>query len=139
MKRWVTGLLALSAVLAAPAHASAPSAELTGFSCDSPARQISVTAVMRPRKGTQHMELKFALLRKAGRSRFQIVRGKGLDTWIHPTPPDLGQRAGDMWTYTKPVLDLSAPAVYRFKVTFRWELERSRVDTVLSSASCSQT
>jgi hypothetical protein len=126
----------------APALAAAPPAELKGFSCqtsrDPASRQVSITAVMRPRPGTRHMELKFELLRKTT-GRFHRVHARGLDTWVHPNPPDLGQRPGDNWTVGKPVLDLPAPAIYRFKVIFRWDLATGRIDTALYSPSCAQT
>ena len=78
MKRLAAGAvtLALGALLAAgTASAGTPSggqsslsprAQLTGFSChralDPASRSISVTAVMRPLTGTQHLALRFDLL-----------------------------------------------------------------------------
>ena len=49
-----------------------------------------------------------------------VVRGRGLGSWISPTDPTLGQQAGDVWILNNPVVNLFAPAAYRFRVTFRW-------------------
>ena len=88
---------------------------------DPPARAISVTAVMRPVTGTQHMELEFQLLTKTPTATaFTPVSGSGLGTWLTPPNPTLGQRPGDIWVLNHPVADLAAPAVYHFVVTFRW-------------------
>ena len=143
VKRVLTCLAVVASGFAvAPAGAVAPTAELKNFVCqtsrDPASRQISITAVMRPRQGTQRMELKFELLRRTS-GRFLRVRARGLDTWIHPSPPDLGQRSGDVWNFAKPVLDLPAPAVYRLRVIFRWELATTHIDTVLYSPSCAQS
>ena len=48
------------------------------------------------------------------------MRGRGLGSWISPTDPTLGQQAGDVWILTHPVVNLAAPATYKFRVTFRW-------------------
>jgi hypothetical protein len=122
---------AVAIAMAAPAGASAPPprSALQGFAChrsaDSLNRWIEVTAVMRPVSGTQRMEMKFQLLRRGPHSRkFTDVSGSGTDLgkWLHPknrTPP-LGSRPGDHWSVRKPVVNLSAPAAYRFRVSFRW-------------------
>jgi hypothetical protein len=122
--------VAVAIAMSAPAGASAPPprAALQGFAChrsaDSLNRWIEVTAVMRPVSGTQRMEMKFQLLRKGPHSRaFTDVSGSGTDLgkWLHPTnPPTLGSRPGDRWSVRKPVVYLSAPAAYRFRVSFRW-------------------
>ncbi len=99
--------------------------QLRSFVCqkalDPPARAISVQAVMRPVTGTSKMQMKFELLRSTkSHPRFVSVRGRGLGSWIAPTDPTLGQRSGDVWILTHPVVNLAAPATYKFRVTFRW-------------------
>ena len=99
--------------------------QLRSFVCqkalDPPARAVSVQAVMRPVAGTSKMQMKFELLRSTkSHPRFVSVRGRGLGSWIAPTDPTLGQQAGDVWILTHPVVNLAAPATYKFRVTFRW-------------------
>jgi CARDB len=99
--------------------------QLRSFVCqkalDPPARAISVQAVMRSVPGTSKMQMKFELMRQIKpHARFLAVRGKGLGTWISPTDPTLGQQAGDVWILNHPVVNLSAPATYKFKVLFKW-------------------
>jgi hypothetical protein len=88
---------------------------------DPPARAVSVQAVMRPVSGTATMQMRFELMRqwKSGRP-FRLVRGRLLGSWVSPASPTLGQRPGDVWIVNHPVVDLAAPATYRFRVTFRW-------------------
>jgi hypothetical protein len=124
--------VAAAAAIAAPALAGAttpipPRSELEHFVCrrDSTSfnRYIEVAAVMRPVSGTKHMQMKFQLLLKAPRHhRFVDISSGNLGKWIHPanrTPP-LGERPGDVWTVVKQVVNLSAPATYRLRVTFQW-------------------
>jgi hypothetical protein len=40
--------------------------------------------------------------------------------WLLPEQPGLGQRPGDVWRLQKTVVDLPAPAGYRFEVEYRW-------------------
>jgi hypothetical protein len=76
---------------------------------------------MRPLTGTAKMQMKFDLLRQTKpQTRFMSVRGRGLGTWISPDDPTLGQRPGDVWILTHPVVNLAAPATYKFRVTFKW-------------------
>jgi hypothetical protein len=110
-----------------------PRAELTGFGChqspDSLNRWMEVTATMRPVSGTQRMAMMFQLLRRRN-GRFVQVSSGDLGRWIHPAkpnPPTLGQRPGDHWPVQKQVVNLSAPAVYRLRVTFRWTGSSSHV------------
>jgi hypothetical protein len=124
--------MAIVVLTAAPAlsGASASSASRTAlenFGChrasNSLNRWIEVTGVMRPISGTQHMEMKFQLLRRPPRSHTWVdisSQGNGLGKWIHPTDSKLGEQPGDRWSVQKPVLNLSAPATYRFRVSFRW-------------------
>jgi len=81
---------------------------------------IAVTATTRPLPGTQRMALRFQLLERLPGQWFHQVRGGDLGRWKHPNPPTFGQRPGDTWVVNKPVANLDAPAVYRFRVTFRW-------------------
>lgn len=125
--------LALAAVAIAgfAAVASAASggrhAQLRGFVCqralDPAGRGVSVSALMRPVTGTAKMALRFELLKRGSRhSRAASVAGPGLRNWVTPPPrrPPLGARAGDRWIVKHPVVDLTAPAFYQFRVTFRW-------------------
>jgi hypothetical protein len=67
------------------------------------------------------MQMRFVLLRElAGQSTFSSVHGSGLGNWLSPPNPTLGQIPSDVWILNKPVVNLRAPAVYRFRVTFRW-------------------
>ncbi|MGO9954591.1 MAG: hypothetical protein ACLP50_01185 [Solirubrobacteraceae bacterium] len=68
------------------------------------------------------MAVRFDLLeRMAGSATAQsLVRAGGLGVWLTPSNPTLGQLPGDIWGLTKTVYDLSAPARYRFRVSFRW-------------------
>ncbi len=118
-------VLALTVCAVAGASAAAPRAQLRNLVCqkalDPPARAVSITAVMRPVTGTQKLQMKFDLLsRPAGAGAFTPLAGTGLGTWIAPDKATLGRRAGDVWIVHHPVADLSAPAVYRFRVGFRW-------------------
>jgi hypothetical protein len=102
-----------------------PKDQLRSFLCqkalDPPARAISVQAVMRPVTGTASMQMRFDLMRQttAG-GPFKLVRGKLLGSWISPQEPTLGQRPGDVWIVTHPVVDLLGPATYHFRISFRW-------------------
>jgi len=110
---------------AATSSASPSKDQLRSFLCqkalDPPSRAISVQAVMRPVTGTASMQMKFDLMRQttAG-GPFKLVRGKLLGSWVSPQEPTLGQRPGDVWIVTHPVVDLLGPATYRFRVSFRW-------------------
>jgi hypothetical protein len=155
-KTLARSLLATSAVVLALAGfagaaamaltaAGAPRAQLLDFICqralDPPARAVSVTAEMRPVTGTQRMELEFSLLSQApGASSFTAVPGPGLGVWASPPDPTLGQRPADRWIVHHPVADLTAPAVYRFSVSFRWIGHGARVlaETTRQSHTCSQ-
>jgi hypothetical protein len=112
--------------LATATSSAASKTALESFGChrssNSLNRWINVTAVMRPVTGTAKMAMRFQLLRRRPQSRvFVDVSGGDLGKWIYPTdPPTLGSRPGDRWTVQKPVANLSAPATYRFRVSFRW-------------------
>lgn len=118
-------VLALGATMAPGASASAPRAQLRSFVCqkaiDPPSRAVSIQAVMRPVTGTSKMQMRFDLMRKTKRdTHFKLVRGHFLGSWLTPSNPTLGQRPGDVWIVNHPVVDLPAPATYRFRVSFRW-------------------
>jgi CARDB len=118
------GLLVLG-LAAVNVDASSSPARLRGFSCQRAvrpvARSVSVTSVMRPVKGTKKMALRFELLtRTRAAAPWSGVTGGDLGTWVSPSNPTLGQRAGDVWILHKSVIDLAAPAAYRYKVSFRW-------------------
>jgi CARDB len=115
-----TGLIAASTV-GADASRSRLGSPMCVTALDPASRAISVTAVMRPVSSTTKMQLKFDLLSRAGSSRpFARVRGGDLNTWVTPKDPTLGQQPNDVWNLIKQVVDLKAPATYRFKVAFRW-------------------
>ena len=127
--RAVAPLLAIASLFAvslpAGAGAATPRASLENFLCTPAASQrsrlIEVTAVMRHIPRTQGMRLRFVLLRRfAGQSWFSPVHGRGLGSWLAPPSATLGQVPGDTWKLKRPVFNLPGPAVYRFRVTFRW-------------------
>lgn len=137
--------LAVGVIAATSVSADPPRSQLTTFMCvtalDPPSRAISVTAVMRPLKGTAKLQLKFQLYSKSSSTRpFTRVLGGDLNTWASPDDPSLGTRAGDVWNFKKPVVDLKAPATYRFRVIFRWLGAHSKVlgTIVRTSPSCYQ-
>jgi hypothetical protein len=107
------------------ATASLPRAELAGFTCQKAVvqanRSVSVRAVMRPVTGTEKMQMRFELLSSsAPGAAFVEQPGSGLDTWISPADPTLGQDPGDVWIVPDVVKNLPAPAIYRYTVSFRW-------------------
>jgi hypothetical protein len=127
--------VAATVAVSAPALAGAstptppPRVVLQDFGChrssNSLNRWMVVTTVMRPISGTQRMAMKFDLLRKGPHNRGFTEVGSAntndLGKWIHPTnPPTLGSRPGDYWKVHKQVVNLASPAVYRFRVSFRW-------------------
>jgi len=122
------GCLAAAAIAcgtAAGATAPPPNDQLRSFVCqkalDPPTRAVSIQAVMRPLTGTAKMQMRFDLMRQStAGGLFRLVRGRLLGSWLSPEDPTLGQRPGDVWIVNHPVVDLGAPATYRFRVTFRW-------------------
>jgi hypothetical protein len=124
-----TCLLAGAAVVATSAVAAgatqSPRASLQDPVClqasNALDRAVAITAVMRPVAGTERMKLEFTLLVKPrGKSSYSPVRGGDLGKWISPSNPTLGQRPADQWNLRKQVVNLAGPAVYRFRVGFRW-------------------
>jgi len=137
--------LACAAPAAATSSPTPATAQLKSFVCqkavDPPARAISIQAVMRPVTGTSKMQMKFELMRETkAHPRFAVVHAKGLGSWLTPDNPTLGQRAGDVWIVNHPVVDLAAPATYKFRVTFRWIGAQGQTlsTTVQSSSACYQ-
>lgn len=130
-------ILSLAAAVLGAGSASAETAgpsraRLRHFICqtalDPAGRAVSVTAVMRPINGTVRMALRFELLsRVKGTSALRALTGGDLNTWRSPSDPTLGRRSGDVWIINKPVANLTAPAVYRFRVLFRWMGAHNRV------------
>jgi hypothetical protein len=138
-------LASAGAAAASGAAGSAPRALLDEFVCqkalDPGQRSVSVRAVMRPLKNTHRMSLRFVLLSRADGGPFTQVHGGILGTWQFPTdPPTLGTRPGDIWRLSSPVVDLPAPAIYRFQVEFRWIGAHGRVigTQVRTSRNCFQ-
>jgi hypothetical protein len=108
---------------------------------DPPSRAVSVQSVMRPVSGTSKMQMRFQLLRQSKPDgKFRPVHGRGLGSWISPQDPTLGQRPGDVWIVNHPVVDLPAPAAYRFRVSFRWSGSSAQqlAAAVQSSPNCYQ-
>jgi hypothetical protein len=135
MKRFsiAAGLVALLglSLFASAGLAGVPRSELHNFNCHAalnPAeRSISVVSTMRPVAHTRRMQMRVWLLEKRGQGPARTVRGGDLGAWISPADPSLGQRPGDVWNLDKSVVNLSAPAAYRFRVQFRWLGARHRV------------
>lgn len=134
-----TGTAAVSAL------AESSQAQLSSFICqtalDPAERAMSITAVMRPVPETMKMALRFELLKRTKRSgRSVSLSGVNLRNWVTPSNPTLGSRPGDRWIVKHPVVDLGAPAWYRYKVTFRWTGAHGRVisEAVRESAQCYQ-
>lgn len=125
-----TGLLAPA--LSGAAASKPPRALLRSFVCqtarDPAGRGISVTAVMKPLAHTRRMAIRFDLLERRHRGGPErAVIYQHLGRWIRPSDPSLGQRPGDRFILTEPVLQLAAPAYYRFRVRFRWNGAHGKV------------
>ena len=103
-------------VLAASASANEPAASLGGFVCRPASnplnRVVSITSTMRPLAGTQSMRLRFVLLQRIPGQVAHPVRGGDLGRW-HQAP-------SETWVFRKLVVNLPAPAFYRFRVSFVW-------------------
>src|SRR5581483_8653904 len=64
---------------------------------------------------------KFTLLvSRPGSSGQTAVRAGNLGTWLTPKNSTLGQLPGDVWNFSKSVVELDAPATYQFRVWYRW-------------------
>ncbi len=138
--------MAAAAIVSATASGAAappPRDQLRSFVCqkalDPPARAVSIQAVMRPVSGTEKLQMRFDLMRRSKLGApFRLVRGRLLGSWVSPQEPSLGQRPGDVWIVNHPVVDLPAPATYRFRVSFRWTGSSGQQlsSAVLTSANC---
>ena len=81
----------------------------------------SITAVMRPLTGTTKLQIEFQLYSAHLDQPPVHARARGRPgRWVSPSDPTLGERSADVWIVIKQVVDLSAPATYRFRVAFRW-------------------
>jgi len=136
---------AICSATASGAGAPPPRDQLRAFVCqkalDPPARAVSIQAVMRPVSGTAKLQMRFDLMRRTEPGApFRLVRGRLLGSWVSPQDPSLGQRPGDVWIVNHPVVGLSAPATYRFRVSFRWvgSSGQQLSSAVLTSANCFQ-
>ncbi|HET9124632.1 MAG TPA: hypothetical protein VFN65_07090, partial [Solirubrobacteraceae bacterium] len=101
-----------------------PAAALTRIACQSTLdpgkRSVSVVSIMRHRPATRSLAVRFTLLETRPGGAVTPVRGGDLGHWITPSDPSLGQLPADVWKLRKVVLNLPAPATYRFRVSFRW-------------------
>ncbi len=127
MKRLTAGALLVSAAMlfaGGAKGATAPRAQLRDFDCqtalDPGNRSVSVTAVMRPVPGTEHMSVRFDLLSAQPGAAPTAIHSGDLGKWIKPSNPTLGQLPGDVWNLQKEVVPLADPGTYRFRVSFRW-------------------
>lgn len=118
-------------------------ASLTTFVChralNPSKRLVSITAVMRPVSGTVRLNMRFQLLGN-DLGRVVAVRGGDLGSWITPSPITLGQNPNDVWILRHPVTGIAVPAVYHFRVSFRWTGSDNRTifSTVRLSPNCWQ-
>jgi hypothetical protein len=116
----LVALIAGFAGAAPPAGAAdtgqSPSASLSGFVCHTAAsplnRFIEVTATMRPIPSTGRMKLRFELQQRLPGRPFRQVYGGDLGRWR--------RLSAENWVVKKPVANLPAPAIYRFRVSFVW-------------------
>ncbi len=140
---------ACAAVLAAgpsPAAAAQWPIRVRGLLCqravDPAKRVVSITAVMRPVPGTRAMSIRFTLLARPGAGApVSAIHGGDLGTWLSPVgQANLGRQPDDVWVVNHPVADLPAPAVYRYRVAFRWTGARGRVLAIRTrqSTACVQ-
>jgi len=123
-----------SMVSLAPARAATPPpAALTKIACHSTLnpfeRSVSVVAITRHRPGTRSLAVRFTLLEKLPGAPARPLRDGDLGHWKTPTDRTLGRLPADVWKLRKTVYNVDAPAVYRFRVTFRW---RGRHGSVLA-------
>ncbi len=85
--------------------------------------------------GTAHMQLRIDLQEKpAGATRYRTVDAPGLGVW-HSSSPGVKS-----FTHIQQVTDLSAPAVYRALVSFRWLGAKGQVlkSETLHTETCDQ-
>ncbi len=112
------------ALVAAPAaHALGPRAAAAKVrDCDTDARTATFTASMRALRGTQRLQLRFALQgRSPGAPAWATLDAPGFGTWLSAKPGRTG------FVYDKTVKDLPAPGRYRIVVRFRWRDAAGRI------------
>ncbi len=119
----ITCGLAVTSAFAQGSTVPSDRSSLTTFFCHraltASQRVVSVTAGMRPLPGTERLSMRFELLGYSA-GRLTAVRGGDLGTWITPHPITLGQRPQDVWIVRHPVTGVPVPALYHFRVMFRW-------------------
>jgi hypothetical protein len=119
-KALLAALVVVSLTGGGIAAADTQQSSLSAFVCQQASnplnRVVGVTATMSPVAGTQRMVMRFQLLERLPGQWFHQVHGGDLGHWLHPNPSTLLQP----WAVKKPVVNLDAPATYRFRVTFRW-------------------
>ncbi len=113
------------ATMATGASVSGNRTQLRGAICQTAlepaARAIGITSVMRPVRGTVTLQMRFDLfVRGRGATTYSTVHGGDLGRWLTPQNATLGRRSGDVWILTKQVVDLTAPATYRLRASYRW-------------------
>jgi hypothetical protein len=100
-----------------------------------PERSATFVAQMVATATTQKMAMKIQLEERArGAAEYHLVSAPGLGVW---KPSELGVK---IYKYVKQVTNLSAPAVYRVMVKFRWVGDKGRVvkRAELRSSRCFQ-
>jgi hypothetical protein len=131
----VARLAALLSVVLTLAPAAAP-ARGADASSDAPAgarllschrspsideRNAAVSAWMRPIPGSSHLAMKIDLWERRSGDHWSMRSDvPGLGSWVTPSDPGVGSRAGDIFRYRQTVGRLEVPAAYRFHVTFHW-------------------
>jgi hypothetical protein len=124
-----TLVIALLAILAAPAGAADSTARVALLSCTNGLDAGQRTAVfegrMRRVSGTRKMQMRFALQwRQPGAARWTAIKAPGLGTWVSSSA---GVKS---YTFTKRIENLAAPASYRVVVRFRWlDSDGHRIDS----------
>ncbi len=98
-------------------------------------RSVTFTGQMTAVSGTQRMAMRIVLQeRTSSAGAFRDVSASGLGVWRD------SEAGVKIYRYVKQITDLSAPAVYRALVRFRWLGENGRVvrRAILRTATCAQ-
>jgi CARDB len=124
-------------LLAFPAAADAASVKVVACvpSLDPAARSATFEARVRPARGSDRMQVRFTLqVREDALESWRKVAATGFDSWLTSAA---GVR---LYSYSKTVTNLAAPAAYRTVVRFRWLDEEGEVlrSARIRSASCRQ-
>jgi hypothetical protein len=114
------------AVLPQPGNSSRAPASATLEQCvtavEPAERSATFGGEMTALPGTAHMQMRIEVLEKMpGEPLFRTVTAPGLGAWRSAAP---GVR---VYKYLKQVTDLSAPALYRAAVRFRWLNSKNRL------------